>query len=171
MENIKNMKTDVSDVVAQAVTMTFDAMFQLGVARGADEAETGLETRRGICSGVTLSQRGALDVDFRFRFSRNLLSDLAEDSYPGDMPDPDAIQEDLACAIANIVGSRVKTFLNGKGFDLTMNLPSIRADNDDDAETNGECAQLTFQYDVPENHNVVVLVDIQMIDKRHNRAD
>jgi hypothetical protein len=170
MDSIKNMKSDVSDVVAQAVTITFDTMFRMGVARGGDDAKAGAETRRGICSCVTLTQGGTLDVDVRFRFDPKLLSGIAQENYPDESLDESALREDLACAIANIVGSRVKTFLNGKGFDLTMNLPFIRANNDDQPQPNAEIAaetsQLSFQIGAPDGgakgEGIGMLVDIEM---------
>ncbi|MEZ0224505.1 MAG: hypothetical protein ACAH83_08130 [Alphaproteobacteria bacterium] len=160
MDSIRTMKTDVSDVVARSVTNTFGVMFRRDVAP--DDAGEGFAegTGQDICSHVSLWQDGTLNMDFCFLFDRELLSGIVTDAYPGETPDKRMpLCEDIACAVANIVVSNVKTFLNGRGFDMNMNIPTagLVADN------GGQLAHLKFRCETGAGG---ILVNMQMQDRR-----
>lgn len=124
MESIRTMKTDVSDVVARSVTNTFGVMFRREVAPEGAGKGFAEGTGQDICSTVSLWQEGRLNVDFCFVFNRDLLSAIVGEAYPSEPQDNRALLcQDIACAVANIVVSNVKTYLNGRGFDMTMNFP------------------------------------------------
>jgi hypothetical protein len=124
-DTLETMNAYVSDIVGKAVTGTFDTMFGREIAHAGD---AGPQPAAGeISSHVSLTQGAALNVDFSFHFDAGLLHRIAEETYPEQarkMP-MQMICEDMACAIANVVGSRVKAFLNGRGYDLSMDIPAV----------------------------------------------
>lgn len=165
MESIKNMKEHVSDIVGKTVTGTFDTMFGREITNstsgeGAPPARNGGD----ICSHVRLTQGAALNVGFSFHFDESLLAAIAEETYPEQarkIP-MKMICEDMACAIANVVGSRVKAFLNGHGYDLSMNIPAAGADSN----AAGELSYLSFTYSASPEQDAAVLVNIHLQEKR-----
>lgn len=166
-DSIKNMKTYVSDIVGKAMTGTFDTMFgrELTTAGRGDGAATA--SNDDISSHVSLSQGAALNVDFIFHFDPKLLAAIAEETYPDQAKTipMQLICEDMACAIANVVGSRVKAFLNGRGYDLAMDIPAIGAVNDTAGEA-GDSTHLTFQYPSPGRDTAAITVNIHLLEKR-----
>lgn len=164
-DTLESMNAYVSDIVGKAVTSTFDTMF------GREVAHTGAQKRvpqpGEISSHVSLTQGAALNVDFSFHFDAALLHKIAEETYPEQarkMP-MQMICEDMACAIANVVGSRVKAFLNGRGYDLSMDIPAIGLiDAPREAERRQE-SSLNFRCGADGQDNAV-RVDIQLQGKR-----
>lgn len=172
MESIRNMKGYVSDIVGKTVTGTFDTMFGREVTSSAsgEGAPPGQndpgQNGAGISSHVRLTQGATLNVGFSFHFDESLLAAIAEETYPEQarkIP-MKLICEDMACAIANVVGSRVKAFLNGHGYDLSMNIPSPGADND--AGEDDERSYLSFTYSAKPEQDAAVLVNIHLQERR-----
>lgn len=164
-DTLESMNTYVSDIVGKAVTGTFDTMFGREVAH---TGGAGTEPKAGeISSHVSLTQGVALNVDFSFHFDAGLLHKIAEETYPEQarkMP-MQMICEDMACAIANVVGSRVKAFLNGRGYDLSMDIPAIGLiDAPRDAQRRQE-SSLNFSCGDDGQDNAV-RVDIHLQEKR-----
>lgn len=165
MESIRTMKTDVSDVVSRSVTNTFGVMFRRdvapeGVGKGFAEG-----TGKDVCSTVSLWQEGGLNVDFCFVFDRELLSAIVGEAYPSEPQDNRALLcQDIACAVANIVVSNVKTYLNGRGFEMTMNIPEAGAAVANGA--NDQVEHLKFSC----NHHDSVLVNMKMRDPNGPKA-
>lgn len=168
MESIKDMKEYVSDIVGKAVTGTFDTMFGREIASGASgDGAPPAENGMNISSHVRLTQGAALNVGFSFHFDEGLLAAIAEETYPEQarkIP-MKMICEDMACAIANVVGSRVKAFLNGHGYDLSMNIPAPGADNDT-GEGADESSYLSFTNASQPQQAAAVLVNIHLQEKR-----
>lgn len=169
MDSIRNMKAYVSDIVGKTMTGTFDTMFGREIT--ATDAGEGAAHGGGmdICSQVSLTQGVSLNVDFSFHFDEKLLSEIAEETYPEQarkIP-MKMICEDMACAIANVVGSRVKAFLNGQGYDLSMNIPSAGAVNDSAPAEPREFAHLSFRSGAaPGGRDMDILVNIHLQEKR-----
>ncbi len=164
-DTLESMNTYVSDIVGKAVTGTFDTMFGREVAHTGD---TGAAPKAGeISSHVSLTQGAALNVDFSFHFDAALLHKIAEETYPEQarkIP-MQMICEDMACAIANVVGSRVKAFLNGRGYDLSMDIPAVgEIDGGRDAARQ-QHSSLSFRC-VPEGQDNAVRVNIHLQEKR-----
>ncbi|TAL27937.1 MAG: hypothetical protein EPN97_15840 [Alphaproteobacteria bacterium] len=163
MDSIRTMKIDVSDVVARSVTNTFGVMFRREVGDG-DFGEGFAEgSGQEICSRVSLWQDGTLNMDFCFHFDRELLSSIVTDAYPEEAPDKRTpLCEDIACAVANIVVSNVKTFLNGRGFDMNMNIPTAGVV----AANGGQLVHLKFRCNAGAEKGDSILVNMQMQDRR-----
>ncbi len=165
MDSIVSVKTDVSDVVERSVTNAFDVMFRRGVAKEA--AGDGFAEGAGqeISSCVSLWQEDRLNMDFSFSFDRDLLSAIVKEAYPQENHDRTLLCEDIACAVANIVVSNVKTYLNGRGFEMKMNIPEKGAA----AANGGQMAYLCFRCD-PRAQGGRILVNMQMQDRRGPKA-
>jgi len=165
-DTLESMNTYVSDIVGKAVTGTFDTMFGREVAHTGKP--TGQASRDGqISSHVSLTQGAALNVDFSFHFDAGLLHRIAEETYPEQarkIP-MQMICEDMACAIANVVGSRVKAFLNGRGYDLSMDIPAVGEIDAARDAAKQEHSSLSFRC-VPEGQDNAVRVNIHLQEKR-----
>lgn len=167
MDSIRTMKTDVSDVVARSMANAFGVMFHRDVA--AQGAGDGLAKGRGedICSRASLWQDGLLNMEFSFRFNRDMLAAIAEDAYPSSGHDSLVLCEDIACAVANIVVSNVKTYLNGRGYELEMNIPSTGAG---EAAPQGHFTHMRFRCDTRGHWEDGILVNMQLQDPRGPKA-
>lgn len=164
-DTLESMNTYVSDIVGKAVTGTFDTMF------GREVAHTGEVTAPAkageISSHVSLTQGAALNVDFSFHFDAGLLHKIAEETYPEQarkIP-MQMICEDMACAIANVVGSRVKAFLNGRGYDLSMDIPAVGEIDATRDAARQQHSSLSFRC-VPDGQDNAVRVNIHLQEKR-----
>jgi hypothetical protein len=166
-DNIQSMKVYVSDIVGKAMTGTFDTMFGREITTTGAGEGLGSAGNDDISSHVSLTQGAALNVDFSFHFDQKLLTAIAEETYPDQARNipMKMICEDMACAIANVVGSRVKAFLNGRGYDLSMDIPAIGAVNDSVAAEGGQLSHLSFQYS-PAGKDAAITVNIHLQEKR-----
>ncbi|HYD17913.1 MAG TPA: hypothetical protein VEF76_05505 [Patescibacteria group bacterium] len=167
MDNLKSMNSYVSDIVGKAVMGTFDTMF----GRSVTSARTGAGIKPPqdgeICSHVSLTQGAQLNVEFSFHFDETLLHRIAEETYPQqarNMP-LQMICEDMACAIANVVGSRVKAFLNGRGYDLSMDIPGVGGLDGQAEAGRSEQSHLSFRC-APDGQDNAVFVNIHLQEKR-----
>jgi hypothetical protein len=159
------MNAYVSDIVGKAVTGTFDTMFGREMAHAG--AASSVPAEGGISSHVSLTQGAALNVDFSFHFDAGLLHKIAEETYPEQarkIP-MQMICEDMACAIANVVGSRVKAFLNGRGYDLSMDIPAIGALEAARDASREERSSLAFRC-LPDGQDNALCVNIHLQEKR-----
>lgn len=164
MDNIVTVKAEVSDIVARSVTNTFGIMFRRDVAtKGAGD---GVVEGKGqdIYSSVSLWQDNAINMDFCFVFDRDLLSRIATEAYPADTQDKLLLCQDIACAVANIVVSNVKTYMNGRGYDMSMNIPApgpVAVNGNE-----GQHAHVLFRCDSDDG----ILVNMQMQDRSGPKA-
>jgi hypothetical protein len=164
-DTLESMNTYVSDIVGKAVTGTFDTMFGREVAH--THAAVDVPQAGRISSHVSLTQGAALNVDFSFHFDAGLLHRIAEETYPEQarkIP-MQMICEDMACAIANVVGSRVKSFLNGRGYDLSMDIPAVGEIDAARGAAKQQHSSLSFRC-VPEGQDNAVRVNIHLQEKR-----
>lgn len=164
-DTLESMNAYVSDIVGKAVTGTFDTMFGREVAH---TGAAGAPTAEGqISSHVSLTQGAALNVDFSFHFDAALLHRIAEETYPEQarkIP-MQMICEDMACAIANVVGSRVKAFLNGRGYDLSMDIPAVGEIEAQQGGAKQQHSSLGFRC-MAEGQDNAVRVNIHLQEKR-----
>lgn len=172
-DTLESMNAYVSDIVGKAVTGTFDTMFgrEIGhtdaVADMAADAGAPQPPAGEISSHVSLTQGAALNVDFSFHFDAEFLHRIAEETYPEQarkIP-MQMICEDMACAIANVVGSRVKAFLNGRGYDLSMDIPAVGLLDAARDASREERSSLAFRC-LPDGQDNALRVNIHLQEKR-----
>lgn len=119
------MQGEISDVVEDTVVETFNGMLGQKVVTAAVQrpAEPGPEHKVYAC--LLLDQEKDVSANFCFSFDDQLLSMTAANFYPGDEAAKPSVREDIACAVANIVGSKVRTFLNKHGYNFEMTIPFV----------------------------------------------
>lgn len=119
------MQGEISGVVEDTVVETFNGMFGQKVVTAAVQrvAEPGPEHKVYAC--LLLDQEKDVSANFCFSFDDHLLLMTAANFYPGEEAANPSVREDIACAVANIVGSRVKTFLNRRGYNFEMTIPFV----------------------------------------------
>ncbi|MBL8712964.1 MAG: hypothetical protein JNM12_08695 [Alphaproteobacteria bacterium] len=172
-DTLESMNAYVSDIVGKAVTGTFDTMFGREIAHTDTAADMAAHAGAAqppageISSHVSLTQGAALNVDFSFHFDAEFLHRIAEETYPEQarkIP-MQMICEDMACAIANVVGSRVKAFLNGRGYDLSMDIPAVGLLDAARDASREERSALAFRC-VPDGQDNALRVNIHLQEKR-----
>ncbi len=119
-DSSSDLKEKVTRVIRHSVIATFDELFHADVTaehRKNQPYETGELTCR-----VDLVQDDAV-ATMRFSFDKKLLRALIIQWYPSESLTDDSYCADAACEIANIICSRVKSFLNTQGFHMSMQIP------------------------------------------------
>ena len=121
---MEDIKKDISNIIENTIVETFHEMFGQDVEMQNIGRSSSPGQEQFVCTGVSLGQRG-LKTDFTFNFDQNLLLLASSTIFPKDIPDAVSVMEDLACEITNIVCSKVKAYLNAKGYDIEMDIPFI----------------------------------------------
>lgn len=119
------MQGEISGVVEDTVIETFNGMFGQRVVAAAVRKASEPEPERKVYACLLLDQKMDVSANFCFSFDDRLLSLTAANFYPGEEAAKPSVREDIACAVANIVGSRVKTFLNKNGYNFEMTIPFV----------------------------------------------
>jgi hypothetical protein len=112
---------DVNDILRESVTATIAALFNvrvdssqvIGAASSSDDF---------VCCGELAGENSRATIVFVFE--RELILAFVESAFAGDGDVDPALYEATALEIVNIVGNRLKTYLNLHGYNLTMALPS-----------------------------------------------
>lgn len=117
-------RSQISGVVVTTVVETFNQMLRQHVTAIASKHPPEPGPDAAVYACVRLDQKNT-SADFFFSFDRSLLLMTAETFYSKDLSSKDFVQEDIACAVANIVGGRVKTFLSRQGYDFDMGIPFV----------------------------------------------
>jgi hypothetical protein len=159
----------LSGLVASTVAAAFNGMLRQDV--------TPMPAREPRVPGAAVT--ACLDLNqaeararLRFSFAPRLLARTAEGFYGHDSAGNRELQEDIACAIANIVGGRIKTFLNREGFDFAMGLPVIEtgvAAGQPIQVGNEGLIRLHFAFDASGDNGLAV--DCQIDDRRTGRPE
>lgn len=119
------MKTDISGVVESTVVETFNGMLGQNVVATAAKGGAGQASQEHVYACLLLDQKQGASANFCFTFDDRLLARTAAAFYPPGMAQEKNVREDIACAVANIVGSRVKTCLNKYGHSFDMAVPFV----------------------------------------------
>lgn len=125
MLNMSGIRTDISSVVQSTVVETFNGMLGQKVVSAADWGAHAADGDTRIYACLLLDQTRGASANFRFTFDGQLLARTAAKFYPPEVAREKNVQEDIACAIANIVGSKVKSCLNKYGHDFQMAVPFV----------------------------------------------
>lgn len=118
------MKKEISEVVGNSVVNTVNTMFGDNLVHKKN-APGDSELKKSVVVTVKLEHPADLSIDLCFNFETSLLTALAAGIYPKDIPASNAIFEDLASEIANIVTNKTRAFLMDQGHDLAMNFPHV----------------------------------------------
>jgi hypothetical protein len=160
-------RKDVSEFVGQTVVDTFNVMFGDNVI---DRAAMAMPINRSdanyILASVRLSQ-GDADVDFCFNFNRDLLLIILARIYSREVLSGDFVFEDLASEIVNIVCSKVKAYMNERGYDMKMDFPVIEKSEHIFMKGNDNIVHLYFNYKADVNESDIgIEVGFQINDRK-----
>ncbi len=125
MEIMAEMRSDISGVVESTVIETFNGMLGQNVVTAALQRTAVPGPAQKVYACLLLDQQKGVSANFCFTFDDDLLSRTAAAFYPKGQLDDRAVRDDIACAVANIVGSKVKTCLNKHGYDFQMAIPFV----------------------------------------------
>lgn len=145
-------RSQISSVVVSSVIDTFNLMLRQNVSAMAARSPRPPGPDMAVYACVRLSQED-LSANFYFSFDRNLLVLTAAAFYEKERGRQPGVQEDIACAVANIVGGKVKTFLNREGYDFDMGVPFVAKPGDPGAE---DTIHVHFSYDRTGDNGLVV---------------
>ena len=142
----------ISSVVVSSVIETFNQMLHQNVTAMPVRAPRQPGPDMAVFACVRLDQKD-LQADFYFSFDRSLLLLTATAFYEQDRSKQPAVQEDIACAVANIVGGKVKTFLNEQGYEFDMGIPFVARPGGANAD---DTIHVHFSYDRTGDNGLVV---------------
>ncbi len=113
---------EISQIVAATVVETFNGMFGQSVVTASVGHEA--QAREGRTSvGLVLKNEGGLPARFYFSFDDRMLALTALNFFSTELSNDPHIRNDIAAAVANIVGTRVKNCLNANGYKFEMTFP------------------------------------------------
>ena len=144
-KNIADERTQISDLVSATVVDTFTSMFGQSVTAEALARQMSGEPAKSVFSSVKL-HHGKTHVEFCFRFDFDLLLQAAALIFSKDYLASNPVHEDLACEIANIVCSKVKAYLNDRGYDTEMGFPYIPAPDQKPLMRHKDAVHMHFYY-------------------------
>jgi hypothetical protein len=145
-------RSRISSVVVASVIDTFNLMLRQNVTAMPTPGPAAIGPDMAVYACVRLDQQD-LRADFYFSFDRALLLLTAAAFYEKDREAQPAIQEDIACAVANIVGGKVKTFLNHEGYHFEMGLPFVAKPGALGAD---DAVRVQFSFDKSGSNGLVV---------------
>ncbi len=147
MTDMAEMRTDISGIVQSTVVETFNGMLgQNVVAAGMACAAPGGKANR-IYACLLLDQTRGASANFCFTFDDKLLARTAAAFYPPQKAQEKSVHEDIACAVANIVGSKVKSCLNKYGHNFEMAVPFVAGPTAFPAIVRDDIIHLHFSWD------------------------
>lgn len=135
--------TEISGIVANTVVETFNGMFGQSVVT-ATVNSMAPESRGKTSVCLVLKNEKGLPAKFYFSFDDRMLSLTALNFFAAEMSADPAVRNDIACAVANIVGTKVKNCLNGHGHRFEMTFPY--AVGQADIENSQNALYLHFAY-------------------------
>lgn len=115
------IQQELRPVIARGVQKIFSNIFNVEIIPE-DYAGNDLENSM-MCIG-RLHQQG-MTINLRFFFDQALLKPLLRQLYSPQFLADEGVYADAACEIVNIMASQVKAFLNGHGYNLSLDLPEV----------------------------------------------
>lgn len=157
-QDIDAERAQISTVVSEGVIETFNSMFGQSITIG-DLARKSTSEKGSVYASIKLHQAN-VDVEFCFRFDIGLLLQAAALIFTKEYLANNPVQNDIACEIANIVCSKVKAYLNEKGFETEMGFPFIPDEETNPLLKNTDQVHMHFYYDdVQQSRGIGVVVN------------
>jgi CheY-specific phosphatase CheX len=124
---LKDHKSQVMDVVDDAIRKTFKIYFDLDV--DVEKIRSFDFLKASITCKTTIHDSGLKGMVF-ISIEESMLEELARKVYPPQTVLNAETLESCALEITNIVCSRIKTYFNESGYNFDMDLPSVVKDKD-----------------------------------------
>lgn len=115
------MQKQLGPVISKGVKNIFSELFHTEIIENSQITDH--HRTQMVCIG-RLEQKG-ITIDLRFFFEKALLKPLLANIYAPDYLDNDAVFEDAACEIVNILCGQIKAFMNKNGYQLGMSVPRM----------------------------------------------
>lgn len=122
--DLKKFEPVLTGIIADAVSETFLSYFSVNISADKFPVRSGSQREPIVSEAVVSGDTGygAIVVSFE----REGLVHLAKAVFPPEIAEQKDALEGCAAEIANIVGTRVKNFLNDQGFGLQISTPVTR---------------------------------------------
>lgn len=146
MKDINSERGQISKLVSDTVVETFTSMFGQPVTAESLALKTKEEGNQSVYSSIKLHQ-GSSDIEFCFRFDFDLLLQAAALIFTPEYLKHNPVHEELAREIANIVCSKVKAYLNDRGFSIEMGFPYIPHADENPLLQQHDAVHMHFYYD------------------------
>lgn len=117
------LREDLKNTIIQATTETVEAFFGCRIDITSEKQNI---DNNFIIACVPFRQESEA-ILLRLAFEKAFIRDLTSAFYSGDFDgsEKDRVDEDAASELANIIGNRVKFFMNAHAFDFDIDLPYI----------------------------------------------
>lgn len=119
---------EAAEFLAGSMKTTLNSMFNVEIAGTERGAFRKLREDDYLCT-TDLIQDGTC-ARLRLSFDRQMMQELVARVFPAEDLQDDSIYESAAREVANVVGSNLKTFLNERGYDLAMGIPTVLSKRD-----------------------------------------
>lgn len=153
MESMAEMRSDISGVVQSTVVETFNGMLGQKVVSAAVQRPAVPGPAHKVYACLMLDQNRGVSANFCFTFDETLLSMTASSFYPDAQAEERAVRDDIACAVANIVGSKVKSCLNKYGYAFEMSIPFVAEPGNMPHFSRDDIIHVHFAYDDSRGHS------------------
>jgi len=158
MKDINEERGQIAEIVSTTVVETFSEMFGQPVTADSIAKRTKeLTDQQSVFSSIKLHQ-GKNDVEFCFRFDFDLLLQAAALIFTPEYLAHNKVHEELAREIANIVCSKVKAYLNERGYDIDMGFPYIPQPEQNPLLQQTDVVHMHFYYNATEAEQGVGVV-------------
>lgn len=144
MPGTPRLLKEIADIMAATVVETFNGMFEQSVVT-ASVGRFGQPEAEGKTSAcLVLKNARGVPAKLYFTFDDRMLALTARSFFAAELSDDPVIRSDIACAVANIVGTKVKNCLNGYGNAFEMTFPFAVPPSD--IEPGRDAVHLHFAY-------------------------
>jgi hypothetical protein len=145
-------RSQITSIVVSSIIDTFNGMLQQHIIAMPHNSPSTIGPDMAVHACVSLAEKN-FQAEFYFSFDRALLLLTANAFYEKDRGNQPAVQEDIACAVANIVGGKVKTFLNHHGYEFEMGIPFVAKPG---SAGRDDALHVHFSYDKSGSNGLVV---------------
>lgn len=121
--NLEEHKKKILSIVKETIKETFLSYFNLTCEEIEQLRSQEPDAEKITCE--TKIQNTTSECIVSVTIEENILEKISQIIYPPDQAKTQEAYESCVLEIANIVGMRVKTYLNECGFDLTASIPKV----------------------------------------------
>jgi hypothetical protein len=144
MPGTTQLLKEIGNIMAATVVETFNGMFEQSVVTAAVGHFGENEAKGKTSTCLVLKNANGEPAKLYFTFDDQMLALTARSFFAAELSDDPAIRNDIACAVANIVGTKVKNCLNGYGHTFEMTFPFVVQPAD--IEQDRDAVHLHFAY-------------------------
>lgn len=122
-QSAKELEQEIAPILTQGIENIFSELFDVDIISN----ESILTYAEKEMVAVGKLHEDDFEIVMRFVFDKALLIPLLRQFYSPQFLEKDETYIDAACEVVNILSCQVKAYLNERGYNLTMDLPEIGA--------------------------------------------